>query len=37
LDIKGVRFFIDAMASQTDMAKAIAGKPADYLLAVKGN
>jgi predicted transposase YbfD/YdcC len=37
LDFKGARILINAMGCQTDMAKAIAGKQADYLLAVKGN
>lgn len=37
LDIKGALVTIDAMACQTDIAKAIIEKDADYLLAVKGN
>jgi predicted transposase YbfD/YdcC len=37
LDIEGLLVTIDAMASQTKIAKAIVDKGADYLLAVKGN
>ena len=37
LDIKGALVSIDAMGCQTDIAKAIVAKRADYLLAVKGN
>ena len=37
LDIKGALVSIDAMGCQTDIAKAIVAKQADYLLAVKGN
>jgi predicted transposase YbfD/YdcC len=37
LDIKGALVTIDAMGCQTDIAKAIVAKQADYLLAVKGN
>jgi predicted transposase YbfD/YdcC len=37
LDIKGALVSIDAMACQTDMAKAMLAKQSDYLLAEKGN
>ena len=37
LDIKGALVSMDAMACQTEIAKLIVDKKADYLLAVKGN
>lgn len=37
LDIKGCTVTIDAMGCQTNIAKQIVEKEADYLLAVKGN
>ena len=37
LELKGALVSIDAMGCQTDIAKTITNKEADYLLAVKGN
>lgn len=37
LELKGALISIDAMGCQTDIAKTITNKEADYLLAVKGN
>jgi predicted transposase YbfD/YdcC len=37
LELEGALVTIDAMGSQTDIAKAIRGKGADYLLALKDN
>jgi len=37
LDLRGCIVTIDAMGCQKDIAKAISGRKADYILAVKGN
>jgi len=37
LDLRGCIVTIDAMGCQKDIAKAITGRKADYILAVKGN
>jgi predicted transposase YbfD/YdcC len=37
LDLSGAIVTIDAMGCQTEIAEAIVGSEADYVLAVKGN